>query len=112
MKPLSIAVLLTAVVTISTVAMPVAAADIAAGAAKAREVCASCHGLNGDSPLPENPKIGGQHADFLAKALRDYKSGARKNPVMAGFAAGLTAQDMDNLAAYYASQPRRLRSEY
>ena len=106
MNPLSTAAVLAVVVTMATFAMPAGAADLAAGAAKAKEVCASCHGMNGDSPLPENPKIGGQHADFLSKALRDYKSGARKNPVMSGFAAGLTTQDMANLAAYYASQPR------
>lgn len=82
------------------------AADRSAGAAKAKEVCASCHGMDGNSPLPENPKLGGQHADFLAKALRDYKSGARKNPVMTGFAAGLTSRDIENLSAYYAAQPR------
>ena len=112
MNPLSTAAVLTAVVTMSIFALPAGAADLAAGAAKAKEVCAACHGMNGDSQLPENPRIGGQHADFLAKALRDYKSGARKNPIMAGFAAGLTTQDMENLAAYYAAQPRLLRSAY
>lgn len=88
-------------------ALPVVAgaADVNAGAAKAKEVCATCHGLDGNSPQPDYPKLGGQYADFLAKALRDYKSGARKNPIMQGFVAGLSRQDIDNLAAYYASQP-------
>ena len=84
------------------------AADLNAGAAKAKEVCAACHGLDGNSPQPDYPKLGGQYADFLAKALRDYKSGARKNPIMQGFAAGLSRKDIDNLAAYYASQPAQL----
>ena len=84
------------------------AADINAGAAKAKEVCATCHGLDGNSPQPDYPKLGGQYADFLAKALRDYKSGARKNPIMQGFVAGLSRQDIDNVAAYYASQPAAL----
>ena len=84
------------------------AADVNAGAAKAKEVCATCHGLDGNSPQPDYPKLGGQYADFLAKALRDYKSGARKNPIMQGFVAGLSRQDIDNLAAYYASQPAAL----
>ena len=89
-------------------AAPVRAADVNAGSAKAKEVCAACHGLDGNSPQPDYPKLAGQYPDFLAKALRDYTSGARKNPVMQGFAAALSRQDIDNLAAYYASQPAAL----
>ena len=81
------------------------AADLAAGKAKAAEVCQACHGIDGNSPTADFPKIGGQYPDYLAKALRDYKSGLRKNPIMAGFAQPLSSQDIDNLAAYYASQP-------
>ncbi len=66
---------------------PAQAANLAAGQAKAKEVCAACHGADGNSQLPDYPKLAGQHSDYLAKALRDYKSGARKNPIMAGFAA-------------------------
>lgn len=81
------------------------AADVTAGAAKAKEVCQACHGLDGNSPSPDYPKIGGQYPDYLSKALRDYKSGARKNAIMAGFAGTLSKQDIENLAAYYASEP-------
>jgi cytochrome c553 len=81
------------------------AADLAAGKAKAVEVCQACHGADGNSPTADFPKLGGQYPDYLAKALRDYKSGQRKNPIMAGFAQPLSSQDIDNLAAYYASQP-------
>jgi len=81
------------------------AADLAAGKAKAAEVCQACHGIDGNSPTADFPKIGGQYPDYLAKALRDYKSGLRKNPIMGGFAQPLSSQDIDNLAAYYASQP-------
>jgi cytochrome c553 len=81
------------------------AADLKAGEAKVKEVCQACHGLDGNTPTPDYPKLGGQRPDYLAKALRDYKSGARKNPVMAAFAGTLSAQDIDNLAAYYAAQP-------
>ena len=88
------------------------AADLNAGAAKAKEVCATCHGMDGASPQPDNPKLGGQYADYLAKALRDYKSGARKNPVMQGFASALTKQDIENLAAYYAAQPRVVSAKW
>jgi cytochrome c553 len=88
------------------------AADLAAGAAKAKEICQACHGLDGNSATPDYPKLGGQYPDYLSKALRDYKSGARKNPIMAGFAGALTAKDIDNLAAYYASQPPVLARKY
>jgi len=87
-------------------------ADLAAGQAKAKEICQACHGLDGNSTVADYPKLGGQYPDYLAKALRDYKSGARKNPIMAGFAGALTAQDIDNLAAYYASQPPVLARKY
>ena len=82
-----------------------AAADLQAGQAKVKEVCQACHGMDGNSPTPDYPKIGGQYPDYLAKALRDYKSGARKNAIMAGFAGALSKQDIENVAAYYASQP-------
>ena len=86
--------------------MPAAAADVAAGAVKVKEVCQACHGMNGNSTSPDYPRLGGQHADYLRQALRDYKSGARKNPIMNGFAATLSEQDIENVAAYFASQPQ------
>ena len=89
-----------------------AAADLAAGKQKAEQVCAACHGIDGNSQVADYPKIGGQYADYLDKALRDYKSGRRKNPIMAGMAAPLTAQDIENVAAYYASQREVLRATF
>lgn len=80
------------------------AADMQAGAAKAKEVCIACHGMDGNSSSPDFPKIGGQSADYLAHSLQSYKEGRRKNPIMAGFAAALTPQDIQNLAAYYSGQ--------
>lgn len=80
------------------------AANIEAGKQKAAEVCAACHGADGNSAAPAFPKLGGQHANYLAKALNDYKSGARKDPIMAGMAAALSREDIENVAAYYASQ--------
>ena len=89
------------------------AANLDAGKQKAQEVCQACHGMDGLSATnAEYPKIGGQHRDYLAKALRDYKSGMRKNPIMGAMAQPLTAQDIDNMAAYYASQPGPLKSLY
>lgn len=66
--------------------------------------CAQCHGPQGNNTAPQFPRLAGQYADYLVKALEDYKTGARKNAIMAGFAAGLSAQDRKDLAAYFASQ--------
>ncbi|MCC6161380.1 MAG: cytochrome c [Nitrosomonas sp.] len=82
----------------------VIAADVEAGKKKAEEVCASCHGVDGNSPAPMFPKIGGQPRTYITKALKDYKAGVRKDPVMAGMAAALSAEDIDNLAFYYSGQ--------
>jgi len=94
----------------STAAM---GADVDAGKKKVQEVCAACHGIDGATPTtPDYPKLAGQYPDYLSKALRDYKSGARKNPIMGAMAQPLTAQDIDNMAAYYATQPGPLKSLY
>jgi len=80
--------------------------DPAAGREKA-QICAQCHGEDGNAPVPQTPQaphLAGQYADYMVKALEDYASGARKNPIMAGFAAGLSAQDRKDIAAWYASQ--------
>lgn len=91
----------------------VAAADIEAGKKKVQEVCAACHGIDGGQPTtPEYPKLSGQYPDYLAKALRDYKSGARKNAIMAGMAAGLSDKDIENVSAYFYTQPSVLASKY
>lgn len=82
----------------------VSAADMEAGKKKAEEICSSCHGLDGNSPAPMFPKIGGQPRTYIEKVLKDYKSGVRKDPVMAGMAAALSAEDIANLAFYYSSQ--------
>lgn len=76
-------------------------------AKKAKEVCAACHGDdgNGKKEFPDYPRIAGQYPDFLYKALRDYKTGARKNAIMAGMAQPLTDAEMRALAQFYAGQP-------
>ena len=81
------------------------AADIKAGEAKVKAVCQACHGADGNSQSADYPKLGGQYPDYLAKALRDYKSGARKNPIMGAFAGTLSTADIENVSAYYAAQP-------
>ena len=84
---------------------PVQAANgnIAAGKEKA-VVCAGCHGADGNGGAdPSWPKLAGQDASYIAKQLTDFKSGARKDPIMSGMAAPLSATDIKNLAAYFAS---------
>jgi cytochrome c553 len=70
----------------------------------AAAVCVACHGPDGVSPMPEYPVIAGQHADYLEQAIRDYKNGKRKNPVMAGIAAGIKDEDIPALAAFFSQQ--------
>ena len=90
-----------------------AAADVEAGKKKVQEVCAACHGIDGAQPtVADYPKLAGQYPDYLAKALRDYKSGARKNAIMAGMAQGLTEQDIENVSQYFYVQPGNLASRY
>jgi cytochrome c553 len=82
-----------------------AAGNIAAGEKKSQP-CQACHGKDGNATVdPQYPRLAGQYADYLAKSLRDYKTGARKNAVMAGFANTLSDQDIEDLSAYYASLP-------
>lgn len=74
------------------------------------KVCAACHAADGNSASPANPVLAGQHADYTAKQLANYKSGERKNPVMLGMSAALTPQDMSNLGAYFEGQKPRSRA--
>jgi cytochrome c553 len=99
------------VISLAAMLLPlgqVQAADAAAGAQKA-EVCAACHGKDGNTPIdPSYPRLAGQYRDFLYQALMDYKSERRKNAIMVAQAKQLSKSDIDNLAAYYASLPGQL----
>jgi cytochrome c553 len=70
--------------------------------------CAGCHGEDGNSVDPNYPRLAGQYEGYLAKVLKDYKKGARKNAVMNGMAEALSEEDIKNISAYYASQKRGL----
>src|SRR3989449_9177171 len=86
--------------------------DAESGKAKVAQVCAACHGPDGNRPsAPDQPILAGQFADYLAKALRNYKTGKRNNPIMKGFAAQLSRQDMEDLAAWFSSQKSRLHDQ-
>lgn len=80
-----------------------AAGDAAAGKAKS-VVCAACHGADGNSTNALWPNLAGQHAAYLVKQMKAFKSGERKDPVMSPMAAPLSEQDMENLAAFYEQQ--------
>lgn len=76
--------------------------DTGAGREKAA-VCGGCHGEQGISVSPEVPNLAGQKAQYLVAALKAYQSGLRRHPLMSSIAAGLSEQDMEDLAAYYSS---------
>jgi cytochrome c553 len=86
---------------------PVVAAAASAPPANlppAAQTCVACHGTDGVGIIPEYPTLAGQHTDYLERALTDYKNGSRRNAIMAGFAAQLSAQDIKQVAAYYSRQ--------
>lgn len=95
------------------VSLPVGARGNAeSGKAKAAQVCAACHGPEGNKPsAPDQPILAGQHYDYLVRSLTDYKIGRRINPIMKGFAAQLSKQDIEDLAAWFASQKSNLHDQ-
>jgi cytochrome c553 len=108
-KPLLLLVV-TGASSLALAQQPAAKVDIAKGQTIAAQVCAACHAADGNSTAPINPKLAGQHPEYLAKQLANFKvkAGAkeaeRANAVMAGFAATLSDEDMRNVSAYFASQ--------
>ncbi|MGH8040804.1 MAG: c-type cytochrome [Rudaea sp.] len=89
-------------------AAPAAAAELKPGDATAGQaktaVCAACHGMDGNSASALYPKLAGQHESYIVNQLELFKSGKRANPIMAGFAAPLSEQDMRDIGAYFASK--------
>ena len=73
-------------------------------------VCSACHANDGNSASPANPVLAGQHAEYITKQLANFKSGARKNPVMLGMASTLTPDDMKNLGEYFQQQKPKPRA--
>lgn len=80
------------------------AADIEAGKAKSM-ICMACHGSNGIGVAPIYPNLAGQKQQYLAKQIKAFKDGTRKDPSMQPMVAPLTEEDIENLAAYFASLP-------
>lgn len=98
MKKLTLAIAATVMI-----ASPAFAGDVAAGKAKS-VTCAACHGAEGISAIPMYPNLAGQKEAYLVKQLKDFKSGARKDPVMSAMAMPLSDDDIANVAAYFASK--------
>ena len=96
---------------IALLAFVSSSAQAGAGAAPQKaEVCAACHGADFNTPISEDiPRLAGQYPDYLARAMTDYKSGARKNALMNGQAEGLSAQDIEELSAYIGSLSGKLK---
>jgi cytochrome c553 len=86
--------------------------DAEKGKQKAAQVCAACHGPEGNKPsAPDQPILAGQYYDYLVRALGDYKNGRRGNPIMKGFAGQLSKQDIEDLAAWFSSQKSPLHDQ-
>ena len=78
--------------------------DLAKGEASFGAVCAACHGADGNSGTPANPKLAQQHPEYLVKQLQEFKAGKRANAVMSGLAATLSDDDMRNIAFWVGSK--------
>ncbi len=99
------ALIVTTLILCSLSLTPVQAGDAATGASTFNSRgCVGCHGPSGKKPLPNTPVVGGKPADFIAAELKKFRSGERNNPMMTPMAAGLSDADVDNLAAYLATQ--------
>ena len=92
----------------ASVQLAFAQGDAAVGQSKAA-LCATCHGAEGNSELPMNPKLAGQNATYIAKQLMDYKSGIRSNQTMSAMVLNLSEQDMQDISAWYSSQQVNLQ---
>jgi cytochrome c553 len=84
-----------------------ASGDIANGKTKAAS-CVACHGADGNAVDPQYPRLAGQYNEYIQQALHEYKDGRRNNPIMKGFAATLSDQDIEDVAAYFSNMPTKL----
>ena len=101
---LSAALVATSALANEPAAVPSSKGDPKQAEAIVNQVCAGCHGVDGNSAIPANPKLAGLNAEYIHKQLQNFKSGERKSVVMAGMVANLSPQDMQNLAAYFSGQ--------
>ena len=92
--------------SIAAAAAPATKPDLERGRQLATTVCAACHGADGNSTVPANPILAGQHGEYIATQLAAFKSGARPSPIMQGMAAPLSPEDMLSLGAYFERQKK------
>ena len=87
-------------------ALPALADESEAAKQKAEQVCAACHGAEGNKPItPDTPKLAGQYEDYLEHSLLEYQSGARQNALMTSLAKPLSKQEIKELAQYFSQRP-------
>jgi cytochrome c553 len=86
-----------------------ASSNIDNGKTKAA-TCVACHGADGNAVDPQYPRLAGQYNEYIQQALHEYKDGRRNNPIMKGFAATLSDQDIEDVAAYFSSMPSKLET--
>ena len=84
------------------------AGDIESAKKIVNNLCIACHAIDGNSAIPSNPKLAGQHADYLSRQLEYFKKGIRENAVMQGIVANLSTKDFDNLGHYFENQTLKL----
>ena len=83
-----------------------------AGGQEKAAVCTSCHGPTGVSPTPNWPTLAGQHKDYLVEVIGQYQGGKRTDPVMAGLVMNLSAEDIEDIAKFYAAQSGLFTATY
>lgn len=105
-KPAAFGALL-ALASLSSVSLAAGAGNAEAGKALAQP-CQACHGADGNATAPIYPRLAGQYADYLARALQEYRDGERVNPIMAVYVEKLSDQDIRDLSAYFSAMPGRL----
>lgn len=98
---------LLAVACMSTSTFAAGAANLEAAKLLAQP-CQACHGADGNSTAAIYPRLAGQYADYLARALHEYRDGGRVNPIMAVYVEKLSDEDIKNLAAYFSAMPSKL----
>jgi cytochrome c553 len=103
MKLPVISIAICALITVATPAIGWTKGNAAAGKEKS-QVCQGCHGENGNSYGPEWPNLAAQHSSYLIKQIQNFQEGVRINETMNGMVVGLSQQDIEDIAAYFASQ--------
>lgn len=110
MRSTSVAVSIAALLMMSPAVFSASTkSDPSKGKVIVEQVCAACHGVDGNSAASANPSLAGQHPEYIVKQLQEFKTQKRKNPIMLGMATPLSDADMHNIAAYLSQQTPKQR---